>query len=46
MKPFQELFNKGQEDYTKQQIYNQIRLLVNTQSNDMLLGEAVRKLFL
>jgi hypothetical protein len=31
---------------TKQSIYNQIRFLVNTQSNDMLLGKAVRKLFL
>lgn len=30
---------------TKQSVYNQIRLLVNTTSNDLLLGEAVRKLF-
>jgi hypothetical protein len=29
----------------KQAVYNKIRLLVNTVPNDMLLGEAVRKLF-
>jgi hypothetical protein len=32
-------------DYTKQSVYNRIRLLVNTVPNDMILGEAVRKLF-
>lgn len=36
---------KEETYYTKQSVYNKIRLLVNITSNDMILGEAVRKLF-
>jgi hypothetical protein len=38
--------NSESSNYNKQQIYNKLRLLVNTQTNDMLLGESVRKLFI
>lgn len=37
--------NPPKTELTKQSVYNQIRLLVNTTPNDLELGEKVRQLF-